>query len=283
MHHKFKYIVLPFYISFTGVGIGLLNCCNSYVNFYFERRRALANGIVVSAAGVSSIIYPYLYRVLIENYGLTGALLIIGGILLNTCVAGMLCRYPQQLTIQNKNKKFSFIAVFTFRWNLFKNKSYCILNIAFAVTVLGYISCIYMLPVHIVRKGYTKYDAAFALLVHGIAESSSRIAMGWFTDLKFVSPSFIYAGSMAIGGVSAICFPLTSHLPVMYACAVIFGMFPGLLFTLIPVILVEKLGVETLPASFGLVTMSMAVLFVVGQPALGTHKYVQNSINSTKL
>jgi hypothetical protein len=56
------------------------------VNFYFEKKRGLANGIVWSASGISTIVNPTMYRQLIDIYGIHGAMIIVGVILLNICV-----------------------------------------------------------------------------------------------------------------------------------------------------------------------------------------------------
>jgi hypothetical protein len=62
------------------------------VNFYFEKKRGLANGILWSASGISTIVNPTMYRQLIDKYGIHGAMIIVGGILLNICVGASLFR-----------------------------------------------------------------------------------------------------------------------------------------------------------------------------------------------
>ena len=243
------------------------------INFYFERHRGLANGIVSAASGIGSVIYPYIYRALILEYEFRGALLLLGGILFNCCVAGSLCRQPIQILSGKVNASDSFLKfvrkVFTFRWSLFKNISFCCLDIGFAFTFLAFISVLYMLPAHLVHLGYTKYDAALCMLILGIAEPFPRLFIGWFTDLKLVTPSIVYSGCMAIGGVTVICLSLTSSYIAICVCAALVGAFPGMLFTLMPVIVVEKVGLQFMPAAMGLVSLSWSILFLVGQPMLG--------------
>ena len=243
------------------------------INFYFERHRALANGIVSAASGIGSVVYPYIYRALILEYGFRGALLLLGGILCNCCVAGSLCRQPLQIRSSKANTADSFLKfirkVFTFRWSLFKNISFCCLDIGFAITYLAFVSVLYMLPAHVVHLGYTKYDAALCMMILGIVEPFPRLFIGWFTDLKLVSPSIVYSGCMAIGGVTVICLSLTSSYIAICVCAALVGAFPGMLFVLLPVIVVEKVGLQFMPAAMGLVSLSWSILFLVGQPLLG--------------
>jgi phosphoglycerol transferase MdoB-like AlkP superfamily enzyme len=46
------------------------------INFYFEKKRGLANGILWSASGISTIVNPTMYRQLIDIYGIHGAMII---------------------------------------------------------------------------------------------------------------------------------------------------------------------------------------------------------------
>lgn len=56
---------------------------------YFVRLRGLANGICISGSAFGSIILPPILRYLLENFGYRGAVLIMGGITLNTWVAAI--------------------------------------------------------------------------------------------------------------------------------------------------------------------------------------------------
>ncbi|XP_055328713.1 monocarboxylate transporter 12-like [Paramacrobiotus metropolitanus] len=62
------------------------------VGSYFEKRRALANGISLSGAAFGSITVPYLTSYLVKEFPVSGAILICGSIALNVCVAGALLR-----------------------------------------------------------------------------------------------------------------------------------------------------------------------------------------------
>lgn len=74
----------------VGTGAGLSFPPTVYiVTSYFVRFRGLANGICISGSAFGSIILPPILRFLLENYGYRGAILIMGGITLNTWVAGL--------------------------------------------------------------------------------------------------------------------------------------------------------------------------------------------------
>lgn len=55
---------------------------------YFEKYRSLATGIAVCGSGFGTFIFAPLTEVLISSYGWRGAMLIIGGIVLNCIIFG---------------------------------------------------------------------------------------------------------------------------------------------------------------------------------------------------
>lgn len=74
----------------VGTGAGLSFPPTVYiVTSYFVRLRGLANGICISGSAFGSIILPPILRYLLAEYGYRGAILIMGGITLNTWVAGL--------------------------------------------------------------------------------------------------------------------------------------------------------------------------------------------------
>ncbi|XP_061381757.1 monocarboxylate transporter 13 isoform X3 [Danaus plexippus] len=82
------------YFSFgamVGTGAGLAFPPTVYiVTSYFVRLRGLANGICMSGSAFGSIILPPILRILLETYGYKGAVLILGGIMLNVWAAALL-------------------------------------------------------------------------------------------------------------------------------------------------------------------------------------------------
>jgi len=54
----------------AGIGIGLLNLPSIVtVGFYFDRRRALANGISICGTGIGTFVFAPLASYLVSEYG----------------------------------------------------------------------------------------------------------------------------------------------------------------------------------------------------------------------
>lgn len=78
---------------FVGIGGGLSTTPGIIiVSLYFNKRRALANGICVSGTAVGSFIFPILIEYLIQNFGFHGTILILGAGMLHVCVSATLYR-----------------------------------------------------------------------------------------------------------------------------------------------------------------------------------------------
>lgn len=66
---------------------------------YFDKRRALANGLCISGAAVGSFVFPILIEYLVKSYGFHGTLLVLGSCMLHVCMASMLYRPPPDFTL----------------------------------------------------------------------------------------------------------------------------------------------------------------------------------------
>jgi len=77
----------------SGIGGGLSSTPGVLiVSRYFDKHRALANGICISGTAAGSFVFPMLIQFLIQLYGFHGSFLILGGCMLHICVAAALYR-----------------------------------------------------------------------------------------------------------------------------------------------------------------------------------------------
>ncbi|EAA05501.4 AGAP010881-PA, partial [Anopheles gambiae str. PEST] len=95
----------------TGIGGGLSTTPGIViVSQYFEKHRALANGITISGTAAGSFVFPMLIERLIHLFGFHGTLLILGGCMLHVCVSGALYRpieKKQDLVPSKEGTQFS--------------------------------------------------------------------------------------------------------------------------------------------------------------------------------
>ncbi|KAK2717295.1 hypothetical protein QYM36_006169 [Artemia franciscana] len=77
----------------VGIGAGLATTPGILMTSrYFEKRRALANGICISGTAVGGMVLPALVEFLTSRYTFRGSILILGACMLHVCVAALLFR-----------------------------------------------------------------------------------------------------------------------------------------------------------------------------------------------
>uniref|UniRef100_V5IBW1 Putative monocarboxylate transporter n=1 Tax=Ixodes ricinus TaxID=34613 RepID=V5IBW1_IXORI len=88
-------------ISGTGEGI-LFSCTIICINEYFDKRRGFALGLNLAGATMASFVFPKTLEFVLLEYGLKGALLLLGGVLLNIPAISLLFRPPPWIKNENK-------------------------------------------------------------------------------------------------------------------------------------------------------------------------------------
>ncbi|XP_043512348.1 monocarboxylate transporter 12 [Frieseomelitta varia] len=96
----------------TGIGSGLSTTPGIIlVSQYFDKHRALANGICVSGTAAGSFVFPLLIKILVDNFGFHGTILLLGGCMLHVCVSATLYRplennyAPEETGMPEKKEK----------------------------------------------------------------------------------------------------------------------------------------------------------------------------------
>lgn len=83
--------------------------CDSERRLLLWEKRSLAIGIAVCGSGLGTFVLSPLNRILVDNYGLSGAFLIKAAIVLNLCVCGLLIRpvpvEPSEISKRSKKSK----------------------------------------------------------------------------------------------------------------------------------------------------------------------------------
>lgn len=73
------------------MGFGLVSAAFPLaLNSYFDVKRGLATGLAMTGMGLGPIVMPLIINVLLDYYGTTGCMLLLGGISLNIIVAACL-------------------------------------------------------------------------------------------------------------------------------------------------------------------------------------------------
>ncbi|KAL4234387.1 hypothetical protein ACF0H5_006034 [Mactra antiquata] len=279
----------------AGIGYGMtFSPCSTIISYYFKEHRALANGIVVSASGVGAICLPFIYKSLIQEYGLKGAFWIIGGILSHVCVSACLFRQPrllvenrereiQQRQLRNKDGGSSGVLSccgalgYEMKFKLFKNPRFTLNVLALVFAMNGFGNNLILIPSQIKALGYGKFYISLGVTIMGACEVVSRIFFGWLADTKLTKVKYIFLFCMSISAIISFAAPFLTTFEMLGVYAGLVGTFPGSIWSQLPILVIDVVGMEHFPSAFGLVLFSLAIGCAISQPLVGwLHDYTGN-------
>ncbi|KAK7896174.1 hypothetical protein WMY93_021499 [Mugilogobius chulae] len=205
---------------------------------YFYKKRPIANGLAMAGSPI----------------GWRGSFLILGGLLLNCCVAGSLMRplgpppskakKMRELPSQQRSAQFGRLSTST-------NLSLQLYH------VLGVFAPIVFLAAYAKDMGVDEYSAAFLLSILAFVDMFARPSMGLLANSRWIRPKIQYFFSFAVlyNGVCHILCPLADN----YTGLVIYSIFFGFAFGMVSSVLFETLmdlvGAPRFSSAVGLTTI----------------------------
>uniref|UniRef100_A0A4D5RL20 Putative monocarboxylate transporter n=1 Tax=Ixodes scapularis TaxID=6945 RepID=A0A4D5RL20_IXOSC len=89
---------MPFLVVFLGIlhgtSLGFFSLFNTVIGEHFSRYRAIASGIASSGYTIGGLVFPPLFQVLFDEYGLRGGLLLCGAIASHALGGALFYRLP---------------------------------------------------------------------------------------------------------------------------------------------------------------------------------------------
>ena len=198
------------------------------VTMWFDKRRPLAVGIAICGAGGGMFLYSSIVRFLLDRYDLRGCFLVLGAIILNGCVYGLLLRappsppHPQHSKgggVYDNNepppKKSSFDMA------VFRNWKYDIFLLACFLFCLGFFPVFMFVTSRAVNElGWTHAEAAFLLTVISIANVCGRVLCAVSLGRSCVNNLALLAFVMLTGGVTvSLSLVCNDHVTMLVFCS----------------------------------------------------------------
>lgn len=263
-----------------GVGYSWASICAiSQVGLYFEKYRAMANGVAASGSAVCSTLIPYLSHYLADNFGWRGTLMIYAGFAFNISMLGALIRpifvYKDDKVEENKtdvNHSTDYQAQFSFKKFLSKYWVFMLFAIPEIIEGLaGYVPIVYVVP-YAKELGQSDSDAAQLLSMTAIADIVARPLGGILISMfKIIERNILIYLACTITLMSVLqLLPLFfKSYNALFIYAILFGgsfglMVPGTL-TSVPVLL----GAKDLQKFMGMKFFVNGIATLVGAPIAG--------------
>ena len=274
------------YFSISGFGICLVyNLSMIVVGFYFDKRRSLAIGLTVSGTGVGSLIFPPLYRLLIDMFACRGALIITAGICLQCCVFASLLmpvhylqkpfRRMRQYRSKDEDGRASWAKQFTDISVLMESAFYIffISNVFWATAASTFYV---LLPDFVMEAGMGKMKGAWLVSITGLCSTAGRgLTAVFMNTVTHVDTLHVYSITAVVAGVTMAFFPIQESFALYVVLCMLFGAFYGAMVTAMPVLAANLFGLEKLTSAFCFLMIANGIGFLLGSPFAGriaTHK-----------
>lgn len=256
---------------------------------YFYKRRPIANGIAMAGSPVFLSTLAPLNSWLYDEFGWRGSFLILGGLLLNCCVAGSLMRpigpkpQPPKLDsevgegkatdpVQPQGKKTVLQTINSFiDLTLFKHRGFLLYLSGNVVMFFGLFAPLVFLSNYAKSKDISKEKAAFLLSILAFVDMFARPSMGMLANTKWVRPriQYFFAAAILYNGVCHVLAPLSYDYTGFVVYAIFFGFAFGWLSAVLFETLMDLVGTMRFSSAVGLVTIVECGPVLLGPPLTG--------------
>ncbi|KAI0398138.1 major facilitator superfamily domain-containing protein [Xylariaceae sp. FL0594] len=216
----------------------------SAVNVWFDHKRGLALGIVVSGSSVGGIVWPILIERLIASIGFPWALRATGFICLAVLIPSVLLVKERKVQEKSNNNGKNTVSDGKGANNASNNsafdtqrlkveiltKEYMLQTAGFTFAYLGLFIPFYYLSLFAIKHGVEPGFANYLLAILNAGSFVGRIVSGFFAD-KF-GPFNITFVSSSIAGIVLLSLLAITTQPQIIAFSVLYGLFSGGLISL---------------------------------------------------
>nr|XP_033782620.1 monocarboxylate transporter 2-like [Geotrypetes seraphini]XP_033782621.1 monocarboxylate transporter 2-like [Geotrypetes seraphini] len=291
---------------FAGLGLSFnLQPSLIIIGKYFFNRRPMAIGLSMAGSPVLLCTFALFNQFLFDLFGWRGSFLILGGILLNCCVAGALFRPIQpvidsskkkiskyiQEEAQEVSKKFDCLQATSLMtanenekkenccdklnkyldFSLLKHRGFLIYLVGNVILFFGFFVPIVFLIPYGKHLGFDEYSSAFLLSALAIADMIARPTTGLIANIKWMRPRVQYFLSFSIifnGFCHLMCPFALSYIGVVIYSTV-FGLAFGMVCALLFEALMDIVGAQRFGSAVGIVTLSECFPLLFGPPVGG--------------
>ncbi|XP_045717691.1 monocarboxylate transporter 1 [Phyllostomus hastatus] len=290
-------------------GLGLafnLNPALTMIGKYFYKRRPLANGLAMAGSPVFLSTLAPLNQAFFGIFGWRGSFLILGGLLLNCCVAGSLMRpigpppvrsvkYQSKETFQEAGKSDSkqvgsdantdliggnpvqekesiFQTINKFLdFSLFTHRGFLLYLSGNMIMFFGLFAPLVFLTNYGKSMHFSSEKAAFLLSILAFVDMVARPSMGLLANTRWIRPrvQYFFAASVVANGVCHLLAPLSTTYVGFCIYAGVFGFAFGWLSSILFETLMDLVGAQKFSSAVGLVTIVECCPVLLGPPLLG--------------
>ncbi|KAJ8313311.1 hypothetical protein KUTeg_009097 [Tegillarca granosa] len=166
----------------------------------------------------------------------------------------------------------------TFDFSLLLEPTFAVYGASCFLCMLGFFIPFNFMPDLALSRHLTLNDAALLISVIGIANTVSRICVGFISDRSWADAVMINNVALICGGAATIFVPFYVDYGVMVTYSAVFGICIAVFVSLRSIIMVELMGIEKLTNAFGLVVLCQGLSSFIGPPIAASRFSINLSI-----
>lgn len=274
------------FVLTQGVLLGL-GTCFSYIPAvtvapgWFDRRRGVAMGIVLSGTGVGGVFWAPILRLLNSKIGFRDTLRLSGAVafvLISASAAVMrwdsasALRNERELGARTRRQRMNVPLV---NWRIVRSRKFLAQATGALLQAGAYYTPIYFFSTYSRLLGYSAASGANFIALSNASSAAGKVVLGMIAD-KFGRLNTLFACTF-ISAVTALGFWLPSTLSVgeerarvlFVTFSITYGIFAGAYISLFPTALVEIFGVQNFSSVNGFLYMIRGIGSLVGTPTAG--------------
>lgn len=273
-----------------GVLLGV-GTCMSYVPTmavaptWFDKRRGLAMGVIISGTGVGGMVWPPILHAIIDSIGFRNALRIAGclSLALVSLAGSALGWEPDFQTqvnaqIQGMNRVYGWLKIPLVDWKLAKTTRFTAQASGCFLQSAGYSIPLFFYAAYARTLGYSNSTATDFITVSNASNFVSRIAIGWGADRWGRINALAFTTLFSAVAVFGFWLPSmfegstvssTSAEGLFITFIVLYGSFASAYISLFPASLIELFGVQNFTSVNGALYLIRGIGALIGTPLIG--------------
>ncbi|XP_067025887.1 monocarboxylate transporter 3-like isoform X1 [Acropora muricata] len=255
--------------------------CYVIISQYFEKKRALATGIVASGTGVGVFAVAPICQSLLDAFDWRNTYRITAGYFSVVCilcltfvppmrkkadsstdVADNEVELPDEMPSADKPKKL-------LNFSIFKNKVYTVVTLSLTIAFLGH----HTPRLHLVKFSEelsVSADAAAQLFIYiGITTFIGRMLSGILNNISCVNPIFVYMFGLILDGSCVIILSLAKNYIYLVAFSILYGIADGLVIGSFNFIILNCVEPSKRASAFGVGGLFYGSTLAGGSPLAG--------------
>ncbi|THC96239.1 hypothetical protein EYZ11_004273 [Aspergillus tanneri] len=261
------------FILAQGICIGLASGCLfvpsvAILPQYFKQKRGLANGLAASGSSIGGVVYPIMFKQLINKVGFPWATRAVGFMAFGTCCISYSI---MRMRFQPKEKrKLIQIAAY-------KEPAFVMFAVAMFLGFLGFYNFLFYVQSFAIDAGIVDSSLGFYLLSMLNAGSTiGRILPNFIADhtgpLNMLTPAAVSTGILSFAWIGV------HNVPGIIVLAILYGLCSGGFVSLPPVVMASLTkDMRDLGTRLGMIFTTTSIALLIGTPIGGA---ILNNTNS---